>query len=77
MMTSSTFTTAATVTGMHCGHCAASVKEEVATLPGVQDVSVDLPSGVVRVSAERPIDHSELGRAIVEAGFELAAAPVG
>lgn len=76
-MTSSTFTTAATVTGMNCGHCVASVTEEVALLPGVRDVSVDLPTGLVQVTAERPIDHAELSRAIIEAGFGLATSTVG
>lgn len=76
-MTSPTFTTTATVAGMHCGHCVASVTKGLETLPGVQRVEVDLPTGVVRVSAERHIDHAELGRALAEAGFELATTPVG
>ncbi|WP_353963065.1 heavy-metal-associated domain-containing protein [Streptomyces sp. NBC_00893] len=33
------------VTGMTCGHCVASVTEEAAELPGVNEVEVGLPGG--------------------------------
>ncbi|MBP0644918.1 heavy-metal-associated domain-containing protein, partial [Mycobacterium tuberculosis] len=33
-----------TVSGMTCGHCVASVEEEVSGIPGVQSVEVDLES---------------------------------
>ena len=33
------------VTGMTCAHCVASVTEEVAEVPGVTDVAVDLEAG--------------------------------
>ncbi|MFD0891226.1 heavy-metal-associated domain-containing protein, partial [Streptosporangium algeriense] len=41
-----------TVTGMTCGHCVSSVKEEVGEVPGVTGVEVDLASGRVDVSGE-------------------------
>lgn len=53
-MTAQTFALTGTVTGMSCGHCVASVTEEVKLLPGVHEVSVDLPTGLVR----RPVDRS-------------------
>lgn len=31
-----------TVSGMSCGHCAASVTEEVVAVPGVTEVDVDV-----------------------------------
>jgi copper chaperone CopZ len=34
-------TTTWTVTGMTCGHCVASVTEELSELPGVERVDVD------------------------------------
>ncbi len=39
-------TTTVTVTGMTCGHCASSVREEIGQIPGVTGVTVDLASGV-------------------------------
>ncbi len=38
-------TTTITVSGMTCGHCVASVTEELSELDGVTDVAVDLHAG--------------------------------
>ena len=43
-MSTSTYT----VTGMTCGHCGASVTEEITEIEGVTDVVVDLPTGAHR-----------------------------
>ncbi|NEE24045.1 heavy-metal-associated domain-containing protein, partial [Streptomyces sp. SID7982] len=37
------------VAGMTCGHCLASVTEEVREVPGVREVKVDLAEGTVLV----------------------------
>lgn len=42
-----------TVTGMTCGHCVASVTEEISEIDGVTDVAVDLPTGIVTVTTDR------------------------
>ena len=60
-----------TVTGMTCGHCVASVTEEVSELPGVSDVSVDLESGRLTVTAEPPVDAAQVRAAVEEAGYAL------
>ncbi|GAA4226847.1 copper ion binding protein [Streptosporangium album] len=60
-----------TVTGMTCGHCVSSVKEEVAEVPGVTEVDVDLASGRVDVSGASP-DDAAIRAAIREAGYEVA-----
>ena len=60
------------VVGMTCGHCVSSVGAEVAALPGVTDVDVDLDSGVVRVTAEQPVPTTALRDAVEEAGYTLA-----
>jgi len=60
------------VTGMTCGHCVASVTEEVSAIPGVQDVQVDLPTGVVAVTSEAPLDPAAVAAAVEEAGYALA-----
>lgn len=62
-----------TVTGMTCGHCVQSVTEEVAELPGVTDVAVDLPTGAVTVTSEQPLTEDQVRGAVTEAGYELAA----
>ncbi|RPA59096.1 copper chaperone [Gordonia oryzae] len=60
-----------TVTGMTCGHCAASVREEIEEIPGVQNVEVTVESGRVEVTSETPLDREVLARAITEAGYQL------
>lgn len=61
-----------TVTGMTCGHCVASVTEEVSALSDVEDVRVDLESGRVDVTSARPLDRAEVAAAVEEAGYALA-----
>jgi copper ion binding protein len=61
-----------TVTGMTCGHCVASVTEEISEIDGVTDVAVDLPTGAVTVTSTRPIDEADVRAAVEEAGYELA-----
>ncbi|MDQ6526105.1 heavy-metal-associated domain-containing protein [Nocardioides sp. LHD-245] len=61
-----------TVTGMTCGHCVASVTEEVQEIAGVQDVTVDLPSGAVTILSAAPLDESAVKAAVEEAGYQLA-----
>ncbi|MFI6505650.1 heavy-metal-associated domain-containing protein [Nonomuraea typhae] len=59
-----------TVTGMTCGHCVASVKEEVGEVPGVTAVEVDLASGRVEVTGQA--DDNLIRAAIKEAGYDVA-----
>ena len=68
MSTTSTYT----VVGMTCGHCVASVTEEVSKIDGVTNVDVDLASGEVTVEAEQPVDDEAFAAAVDEAGFSLA-----
>jgi copper chaperone len=56
---------------MHCAHCERAVKEEVAAVPGVSGVAVDLETKLVIVSGE-PLDDAALRAAIEEAGYEAA-----
>ena len=61
-----------TVTGMTCAHCVASVSEEVGAIDGVTDVAVDLPTGTVTVTSQRPVDDARVRAAVEEAGYPLA-----
>lgn len=65
-------TTKINVNGMSCGHCVASVTDEVNKLDGVTDVDVDLTSGTVQITSDTPLDAAELRSAIDEAGYEVA-----
>jgi copper ion binding protein len=65
-------TVTVTVTGMTCGHCASSVREEVGDIPGVTAVDVDLTSGKVTVDSEREVDSAAIQDAVEEAGYQLA-----
>lgn len=66
-MTTSTYT----VTGMTCGHCVASVREEISEIPGVNNVDVTLETGVVEISSDRELGRDEVSDAVSEAGYEL------
>jgi copper chaperone CopZ len=61
-----------TVSGMTCGHCVASVTEELLEVDGVEAVDVDLPSGVVTVTSAGPLDPGVVASAVDEAGYALA-----
>ena len=60
-----------TVPGMHCGHCEAAVKEEVAAVPGVDAVVVDLETKRVEVTGTA-LNDAAIRAAIEEAGYEAA-----
>ena len=59
-MAESTFT----VTGMTCGHCVASVTEEVTKIDGVTGVDVDLPTGAVKVTSDAPVAEADVRAAV-------------
>jgi copper chaperone len=60
------------VTGMTCDHCANAVRAEVARIPGVSQVDVDVASGQVKIAAEPWPDRAALREAVETAGYELA-----
>ena len=67
MSTTSTFT----VTGMTCGHCVASVTEEVQEIDGVEDVQVVLETGSLTVTSAQPLDDATVRAAVEEAGYAV------
>jgi copper chaperone CopZ len=66
-MTTSTYT----VTGMTCGHCTASVREEVGEVAGVTKVDVELASGRMTVTGDGFADAA-VRAAVEEAGYGVA-----
>jgi copper chaperone CopZ len=59
------------ISGLSCSHCVASVREEVESLPGVEDAHVDLASGRLTVQGDAEIDA--IRAAVREAGYEVVA----
>ncbi len=64
-------TTTFRVEGMTCDHCRRAVTTEVSAVPGVQAVTVDIEAGTVTISADQPVDQSEIAAAVDEAGYTL------
>ena len=60
------------VSGMTCGHCVASVTEEISELDGVQSVDVVLETGQVTVTSNAPLERDAVQAAVTEAGYALA-----
>jgi copper chaperone len=60
------------VSGMTCDHCVLSVREEVAEIPGITAVDVDLASGRLTVTGEDVRDEA-VRAAVAEAGYEVIA----
>ncbi|MCT1987348.1 heavy-metal-associated domain-containing protein [Dermacoccus nishinomiyaensis] len=57
------------VTGMTCGHCEMSVREEVGEVAGVEEVEVSAQTGKLVVSSSGEIDDAKVLAAVEEAGY--------
>ena len=57
---------------MTCDHCVMSVREEVAEIPGVTAVDVDLASGRLTVIGADVRDEA-VRAAVADAGYEVIA----
>ena len=57
------------VTGMTCGHCEMSVREEVGEIVGVEAIQVSAESGKLVVTASGDIDDVRVLAAVEEAGY--------
>lgn len=58
---------------MTCGHCEASVREEVSELPGITDVQVDRSRNFLSVTSEADINTAAVIAAVDEAGYKAVA----
>lgn len=61
-----------TVTGMTCGHCVASVTEEVQEISGVEKVDIVLETGSLTITSNEPVADAAVRTAVEEAGYQLA-----
>ena len=57
------------VTGMTCGHCEMSIREEVSEVAGVESIEVSAQTGKLVVSADGQIDDAKVLAAVEEAGY--------
>ncbi|MFJ6284755.1 heavy-metal-associated domain-containing protein [Pseudarthrobacter oxydans] len=63
-------TTEFLVTGMTCGHCEMSVREEVQEVPGVTGVEVSHQTGRLAVTSDQPVNDAVVLAAVQEAGYQ-------
>ncbi|CAM2963180.1 MULTISPECIES: heavy-metal-associated domain-containing protein [Dermacoccus] len=57
------------VTGMTCGHCEMSIREEVGEISGVTDIQVSAQTGKLVVTASDEVDDAKVLAAVEEAGY--------
>ena len=57
------------VKGMTCGHCKAMVEKNLAKIPGVESVSVDLASGVTKIQGNP--EAAAVREVVEDLGFSM------
>lgn len=57
------------VTGMTCGHCEMSIRDEVGQIPGVENIDVSAQTGKLVVTASQPVEDGAVLAAVDEAGY--------
>lgn len=68
-------TTQYQVTGMTCGHCEMSIREEVSQIEGVSEIQVSSSDGHLAVTTTGgPVDDAAVLAAVEEAGYEARVA---
>ncbi|MEJ1922009.1 heavy-metal-associated domain-containing protein [Microbacterium sp. KHB019] len=67
-------TTEYQVTGMTCGHCEMSVREEVGQIAGVDAIEISAQTGRLVVTASAPLDDAAILAAVDEAGYSAVRA---
>jgi copper chaperone CopZ len=61
------------VTGMTCGHCEMSIREEVGQLPNIDGIDVSAQTGRLVVTSSAPVDEAAVLAAVDEAGYSAVA----
>lgn len=67
-------TTEFQVSGMTCGHCEMSIREEVTKVAGVDSIDVSHQSGRLLVTSQAPVDAAAVIAAVDEAGYQAVSA---
>ncbi len=67
-------TTEYQVTGMTCGHCESSIREEVGKVAGVEQVEVSAQTGRLVITSTDTLADQDVLEAVDEAGYSAARA---
>jgi copper chaperone len=59
------------ITGMSCQHCVMAVTKALGALDGIQNVQVDLKTGVATYEEVTPVDAKVVVAAIKKAGYDV------
>lgn len=59
------------ITGMSCQHCVMAVTKALGDLDGIQNVQVDLKTGVATYEEVKPVDAKVVAEAIQKAGYDV------
>jgi copper chaperone len=57
------------VTGMTCGHCEISIREEVGQMAGVQSIDLSAKTGTLVVTSHAELDDAAVIAAVDEVGY--------
>ncbi|AKC41721.1 heavy metal transport/detoxification protein [Mycolicibacterium phlei] len=57
------------VTGMTCGHCEMSVREEVGEVDGVESIQISASTGKLVVGVDKDVDDAKILAAVTNAGY--------
>ncbi|MET3922442.1 heavy metal-associated domain-containing protein [Arthrobacter sp. UYEF20] len=63
------------VTGMTCGHCETSIREEIGQIAGIQSIDVSAKTGKLVVTSEAELDDAAVLAAVREAGYGAVRVP--
>ena len=58
------------VTGMSCGHCETSVREEVGRIGPIKQIDVSAATGRLVVHTDAPVEDADVIAAVDEAGYQ-------
>jgi copper chaperone len=59
------------IKGMTCQHCVMAVTKALSALEGINNVQVDLKSGLATYEEVKPVDPQKIVAAIKKAGYEV------
>ena len=59
------------VEGMTCAACVANVESSIASIPGVQEISVNLATESASIVSSEPIPIKKFTKAVAKMGYKL------
>ena len=59
------------IKGMSCAHCVAEVTRTVKEIEGIEEIAVDLKTGMLTFQETVPVDMETVRERIKEAGYEI------